>query len=423
MKELYNRINRKDLITDTNLVEQSQFDPIISSPAQLTDKALLYSRVGGSNRIPVSGYCLRFNSTNSTAYIQTTIPSSERNNYTITIKGEGTYSLYVDSSGENIAIRQIITPSGGDFFNLSYIAFSNSLGQIVHLFECEESARTVLYDAVSGGTATLESVVSLSALRISSDTKEWIRNTSNLTDVVSFNGGRGQTTFANSFPIFSMCATMSMTQTQFDSIVDYTNFFGYPAGTNYNMLYKNGTNIVWVVKDTINDRFLQLSTAQRTLLLDGNYHRICLIGNNNILKLSIDGTVSTLSTIINTSGYPTTYNNPFMVGQLSNLKGKFSNIKFFNFDISAVGAPYTVSDYQNGKDVPSALLLNSGTNKAILSLNNVSNTLWVDSSVNKYNATLSGTLTLPNKEYGTWLNSVGYTYVSGHSVNVPRKVL
>lgn len=421
MKELYNRINRKELIADTNLVQQSQFDPIIASPVQLTDKALLYSRVGGSDRLPVSGYCLQFNATNSTTYIQTSIASSERDSYNITIKGEGTYSLYVDSSGANIAIRQLTTPAGGDYFNLSYIAFSNSVGGIVHLFECEESSGTVLYDAVSGATATLESVVSLSALRVSATSKEWIRDISNLDNVVHFNNGRAQTALVNSFPIFSMCATMTMTQAEFDSMPNFTNFFGYPAGSNYNMLYKNGENIVWVLYDTINNKYLPLRSPQKTLLLNGSPHKIALIGNNNLLKLSIDGTVSTQSTTINVSGYPTTYSQPFMVGIASNLKGKFSNVKFFNFDISASGAPYTVSDYQNNKDVSSALLLGSGTDKAILSLNNVSNTFWLDSSINKYNAALSGTFTLPNKEYGTWCNAVGYTASSG--VNIPRKVL
>ena len=452
----YDIINRKEILADSNTSAIGSLNTAISNPVQKDDGAYLLSRIGNAgntDRKPIPGYCLHFDSVNVIAsapvFIQTNIPSVERSNYNIVIKGEGTIDLLqVDTSDTNIRIvpKQAITDSA--YFDLSYIAFRNiTTGKIDHLFECEENSGMLLYDAVTGDTATITStsgnIVSLTALRGFTSYKEWIIDEDeNLKNSIKCNSVYGGISALRTVPAeVSLCITIKITQEEYDPIGPI-NILGMINGTSYFCLSKRPENywmpgFTWAYKnanlaeESGFEVKLGYYSGVMSAILDGKPHKlVCCIGDRTKealpvlsdysdkgLKFFLDG----VAVNDNIGGrnkqflnVPTEFNatNTFGIGTSTNytLNGgcTISNVKYFNFDISAEGAAYTLDDYQNDKDVPSELLLNSGTNKAILSLNNVSNTLWVDSSVNKYNATLSGTLTLPNKEYGTWLNAVGY---------------
>ena len=188
----YLRVNRDELVSDTNMsvagsvVSQNP----ITNPVQTDSGAYLLSRVGGSDRWPTPGYCLHFDSTNPDVYIQTLIPSSSVSDWNIIIKGSGTSDfISTDSTGTNIAFRLNATLGSTDYYDLSYIAFlNNETGKIDHLFECEENGGLLLYDAVTGDIATITSDTSLSTLRGSSSTKEYIKNIDDAINGVSCYG-------------------------------------------------------------------------------------------------------------------------------------------------------------------------------------------------------------------------------------------
>ena len=171
-----NRVDRNKLVFDSTTIAETQ---------EQSDHTIIKSRLGDHE--PKPGYCLRFDSSNPDAYIQTKIPSSQRENYNVIIKSNGFYSMYVDSSSEYIAIRQIAAPVDSEYCEISYIAFKNrTTGKLDYLFECEEGMGVLLYDAITGQTATLCSsagegiIASLSSLRVTSKRKQWIKEDDNL---------------------------------------------------------------------------------------------------------------------------------------------------------------------------------------------------------------------------------------------------
>ena len=111
----YNRINRSHLLFDSNMVEKGSLTETVVNP----NNGKLLNRIGlDEESNPLPKYCLYFDKSNPQCSIQTTIPSSQRDNYNIVIKGEGLIDLLVvDSSGENIAIRPKYTiPSSSSFY-------------------------------------------------------------------------------------------------------------------------------------------------------------------------------------------------------------------------------------------------------------------------------------------------------------------
>ena len=161
----------KDIVNRSNVLAEYNENMYTNADGEL----ILPSSSVGSDRKPIGGHCLCFDSSNSDAYIQTAISSSLRDTYRIVIKGEG------DLANSNITIKQVPNATSTDVFYLSYIAFINiENGKLEHLFECEEGSGILLYDACTGDTATLESVTSISALRVSKRVKEWIQDENNL---------------------------------------------------------------------------------------------------------------------------------------------------------------------------------------------------------------------------------------------------
>lgn len=483
----YVRINRNNLVADTNLVKKGSVTSNITNPSSET----LWSRVGGRTTeysAPFPGYCLRFNKNNQLVYIQTSIPSSERDNYKIVIKGEGTVDhLYVDTSAANIAIKQASAITDSSYFDLSYIAFVNkTTGDIDHLFECEESSGTLLYDAVRGGTASLESVTSISAMRIyANKQKEWIADYNNLGDKVQCIGGVNagflvtkKDVNTNLTPLRgenlrSYCFTLEVKQdfnvTNFNDgitlIGDYT-----AGGTNRTyghgfFLYKNSSFGCYFGVGTT--RVSYASTFSKLLtgiadwskkIIPAGIYKLCLIVNvaenaaNSYIKTYCNG-INTWNVILNETnknidtsvvkyGTETDTIDTFRIlsqqGGNSqpnyNLPCCISNVRVFGFDVSAADAAYTVEDYTNDRQIdnpstfPGVLLyydnLSYWTNYIYANCY-----IWLDRGpknaqlcIMNNGVTARNRMECPCKKYGTWLNNAGWSKTSGSNVYIPRAI-
>lgn len=482
----YVRINRNNLIADTNLVEKGSVTSAITNPSSGT----LWSRVGGRTTTfsaPLPGYCLRFDKNNQSVYIQTSIPSSERDKYKIIIKGEGTIDhLYADTSAANITIKQASAIADSSYFDLSYIAFVNkTTGNIDHLFECEESSGTLLYDAVRGGTASLESVTSISAIRVYTNKyKEWIADYSNLDDKVQCFGGANTgylvtktNSNVNLTPLRnenlrSYCLTLEVKQefnvTNFNNgieiIGDYTN-----GGTNrvYGhgfFLYKNsafgcqfGIGTTNISYETTFSKLLTGIADWSKKIIPAGIYKLCLIvnvaedANNSYIKTYCNG-VNTWNVVLNATDknidtsvvkYGTESDTidlfkilTFQGGNYQpnyNLPCQISNVRVFGFDVSAEGAAYTVEDYTNARQIdnpstfPGVLLyydnLSYWTNGFY-----ANNYRWLDRGPKNvqliiWNSASTNRMECPCKNYGTWLNNVGWSKTSGSNIYIPRAIV
>ena len=480
----YVRVNRNNLVADTNLSEKGSVTSTITNPSSET----LWSRVGGRTTTysaPLPGYCLRFNKDNQVAYIQTSIPSSERDNYKIVIKGEGTIDhLYVDTSATNIAIKQMESITDSSYFDLSYIAFVNkTTGDIEHLFECEESSGTLLYDAVRGATASLSNVTSASAIRVyTNKQKEWIADYSNLDDKVQCIGGANAGFLAtrdlsnnNLTPLRnentrSYCLTLEIKQdfdvTKFNSGITLIGDY-IAGGTNRHyghgfFLYQNsafgcrfGIGSTIITYETTFNKLLTGVNNWGVKVIPAGVYKLCLIVNvaedaaNSYIKTYCNG-VKTWAKVLNetnkvidtsTVKYSPDSDPIDTFRLLSQLGGNYqpnynlpccvSDVKVFGFDVSAEDATYTVEDYNNDKQIdnPSTftgLLLDYGNISYIQSLYYANTYVWLDRGPKKAHLQCANNAAayfeFPCKNYGTWLNNVGWTKPSNSNVYIPRAI-
>lgn len=403
---IYNRVDSNNLLADTNLVKRGSITTDVISPSDWN----LWSRTGGdldTARSPIPGYCLHFSQANQLAYIQTAIPSSERDNYDIVIKGEGnTEILVVDSSKENIAIKQgfalSISPSA--YFDLSYIAFINRItGKLDHLFECEEgsSTSTILYDAVTGNTATINNATSLSALRVSKQTKEFIKDLDHVKDELRLTGNtlyskyyKVKTANNTNLPELNRSELTLAITFKKDEKVTEQFLFSIGEGTRSNTTTGLGFATSLISAGQIRIRlnymdntgsvvnaFFDIPTSKVPLnnIYDGNWHKLIVIFNNSLekgFKVFFDSSTeidpSSLifkdnSNNIITPDFTGGYINPKQIclgknpsagvdAEQGGWNGYVKNPKIFNFDITKEGSLYTAADYINEKDLPNTLL-------------------------------------------------------------------
>lgn len=486
------RINRNQLIADSNLDVSGSVLEEIQNPDKIVpgfDTDMLNSRVGNggdvytSNRsTPIIGWCLRFDKNNQSAYIQTTIPSSEYSNYDIFIKGEGTVDiLYPDHSSTNIAIKQKYSITDTDYFYLSYIAFRNKITKkIEHLFECEESTGTVLYDAVTGDTATLESVTTISSMRINRPSKEWIKDEDiNLVDRIDFQPEAGgccytSTACLSGKPTRSYCMTLEFpedydaTQTWIqligDNIYQNSAYWGNCISIDQNgklyVRYGDGTrgglgfggnpyvNQIFGEGDTTGDNKSIIRKGKYkcvfsvVILEPGQWSKVYVYVNGE-LKYTFStnaihtgnvawasGCTLSMFTGSNTRNSLSTYPRDLTNGktQFSTLVCGCYNVHVFSFEVNNSTSAYTVQDYQNDV-IPEydmdGLEFSSGNiyipkYKDLMYSASITN--WGDRSI-KNNTMKVQSLHVYSKSkcYGTWLNNVGYA--KSGSLYIPRKVI
>lgn len=367
----YVRINRKELITDTDVSQKSSIVDTITNP---NDWKLL-SRIGdaGANRTPLPGYCLHFDRTNPNVSIQTSIPSSERDTYNIVIKGEGLVDLlFVDTGSTNIAIRPktYIPTSSSLYFDLSYIAFINkTTKELEHLFECEESSGTILYDAVTGDIANIENAVNLAALRTSKISKEHIKDSQDLLNTVKFdadNKGRIDTPITSLPSIFSIIFELRFEQSLDDFFnSSYNNRIIYKAldtadANEYLYFRRNSNTTFGLYYKTKNNTTIVNSSLQKTdpklkTLFDGKFHKIAIVFGQTSTKWYIDSNLAVETDRAISEGFID--NTPVRIGTQSNQTTiEYSGFTIFNFDITSDSAKYTLEDFNSNKDIPASLL-------------------------------------------------------------------
>ena len=203
----------------------------------------------------------------------------------------------------------------------------------------------------------------------------------------------------------SLCVTFRGTAEQYALMGDGRTVSGMPNGTSSFTLYKRPDSywlggLCWsytnaaATTESVATKLCSYNTVM-SIITDGKPHCLvcCVNPTEKKIKAYVDG-------VYVNDGYnyyktftatPTAFiaSNSFKMGTTTayTLDGgcTISNIKYFNFDISATGAPYTLDDYQNNRDIP------DGTSGVILNLHNkLSGNTWQDESGNGYDMALQG---------------------------------
>lgn len=172
----------------------------------------------------------------------------------------------------------------------------------------------------------------------------------------------GALTTTNKMPLntpFSCVWTMAMTQ---DEFVQHKTFFPKIIG---NLGYWSDAGYGWCINRVDNATLIgvgaknvggtgQYNTLDIINYLDGNPHIWLVVYNGTNISLYIDNVKKTSFTFTFESSEAT---NPLGIGstptstnQNYGVWGKIYRIKYFNFDMSADDAPYTIADYISGKD-------------------------------------------------------------------------
>lgn len=403
------RINRTQLVSDTNVKKAGSVTTDITSPVINEGKVKLPSRVGDSGRTPMTSYSIHFNSTNANSYIYTTIPSSKINDYEYIVKGEGSVDpAKVSANSSNNTICIVIVPAVSNstwYFDLSYIVFKNkTTGKIEHLFECEEGGGLYLYDAITGDKAWISygnngstpRTSSLSTLRVPSDTKEWIKDLDcNLDNTVGIKSGVLLNTSATlpGLPL-SICCDVTFTKEVLADIVPSTSFqyvfYMQGKGAGYSnrvafMLLKSSESTQIRLYVRIFDSSNRVSDAYVNVDIKdilGRHTYIAIVRDLNDDKsvngeIYIDGVQQTLTigsrgcTSNDVSGTSYTANNRNFTYFVSTGTSpvvaytEYHRLDVFNFDMTMEKSPITVDAWQNIKQLPVELLSATASNNDI----------------------------------------------------------
>lgn len=392
----YLRIARNYLSIDTNLSETGSVKPgtnYVNKNSDGVPSIASRTHITNSGINNPQGFCLLFNKNNPAAYIKTSIPSSEANQYDIIIKAHYRDILYVDTNFDTIIIRPKVDlrPDGNALTNtfrcfVSYIAFKNkTTGKIDHLFECEERNGNILYDAVTGETATLEGVSSLSTLRNKSDQKEWIIDEEiNLSNEVCLGGSQFAATNKLKFrDKLSVSFKLKLNPSSFFTDFNYSELIHTILQTAttgngfYISVYKN-RSLVCGIKSTnaSNKQETVTLTVAGVIPVDNKFHDYVFIADatNGIIKFYID---STLVGSQEGNIYP--YEESSYATTILSSRGdankdqnwSLKDLSIFNIDLSDESAPYTLSDFANGVPIPVSLLSASLDKYTIWDVDNI----------------------------------------------------
>lgn len=224
------------------------------------------------------------------------------------------------------------------------------------------------------------------------------------------NGGYGFTNCKSTFGAAqSLLFTYEVSETELDSaspwsIIGNAHIWSGQKGIGF---AKNTSNNIqcgfnWS-GNTTGRAFIEANT---TAFADGKPHAWALIcgkdDTSGFFKLYRDGVlVDSKTSLALFDDFIPTYGFYLGKSQVSSAadasaKGRLSRIAFFNFDVSASNAPYTLADYQSGGAVPPTLYNPQATQRAELALENYTiarNTttrLVKDLSAGGYDATITG---------------------------------
>lgn len=459
----YLRVARNYLSIDTNLSETGSVKPgtnYVNKNSDGVPSIASRTHITNSGINHPQGFGILFSKANPYAYIQTQIPSSQANQYDVTIKTSVGDILYVDTNFDNIIIRpKVDLRSDGNALTntfqcfVSYIAFKNkTTGKIDHLFECEERNGNILYDAVTGETATLEGVTTLSSLRRTSLNKEWIRDEEiNLPNELCLGGAQMRSTNKLSFKgKQSIAFRLKLNPYTFSSSTHGFNFSEFiynilATTTTGNGFYINivrSKKVLFGVKTTdASGKQVTVTSGDKTIsqYIDNIWHDWVFVidSENGIMKCYIDSDL-----IYSASGNIYPYNESSLVtgiisGRNQDLfdeNWRLKDLSIFNIDLSDSNSEYVLSDFANRKPIPISLLSMSldkfntfnattsaesgqtvSADKKTINWNN-SNTTF---EYKCYNTTKSTTkiALLPNAWVNWTLRLDAYTMDSGDSVN------
>lgn len=237
-----------------------------------------------------------------------------------------------------------------------------------------------------------------------------------LSQILKQNGGQlylnGGSATINCKPTFgaaqSLMFTYEVSESELDaspwSIIGNSRIWddqkGFGFAKNTNDKFQCGFNWGGTTKT---NAYLAATTAQ---FADGKPHTWALIcgktETNGFFRLYRDGVlIDSKTNLALFDDFTPSYGFYFGKAQTSgakdnSAKGRLSRVAFFNFDVSASDAAYTLADYQAGKLIPPILLNATDGNRAILNLENYTiarNTtkrLIKDLSAGGYDATITG---------------------------------
>lgn len=409
------RIDRTQLVSDTNVKKAGSITTDITSPVIDEGKVKLLSRVGDSSRTPMTSHSIHFDSTNNNSYIYTTIPSSKIDDYEYIVKGEGSVDpVKVSTNSYNNTICVVIVKAVSNstwYFDLSYVIFKNkTTGKIEHLFECEEGGGLYLYDAITGEKAWITygtngvnpRTASLSTLRVPSDTKEWVKDLDcNLDNTVGIKNGVMLNTGATlpGLPL-SICCDVTFTKEFLDDVElskTTSTAFQYVLymqgkGSGYSnrvafMLQRyagSGSTLQLMVRifDSTNNYSERRINIEDPKILLGRHTYVAIVRGLNddksvIGDIYLDGVQQTLSsgatncTSEDVSGASYTANNrnfTYFVSTGTSLVvayTEYHRLDVFNFDMTMENSPLTVSAWQTLKQLPVELLSAQASNEDI----------------------------------------------------------
>ena len=176
----------------------------------------------------------------------------------------------------------------------------------------------------------------------------------------------------------SLCVTFRGTAEQYALIGDGRALVGMPNGTSNFTLYKRPDSgwlggLCWsytnaaATTESVATKLCFYNTVM-SIITDGKPHCLvcCVNPTEKKIKAYVDGVYVNdgYNSYKTFTATPAAFiaNNSFSMGSMgvataNTLTGgcTISNIKYFNFDISADGSAYTLDDYQNNRDVPDAL--------------------------------------------------------------------
>lgn len=403
------RIDRTQLVSDTNVKKTGSVTTDITSPVIDGGKVKLPSRVGDSSRTPMTSHSIHFDSTNKNNYIRTTIPSSKINDYEYIVKGEGSVDpvkVVANTNSNTICISIVQAVSNSTwYFDLSYIVFKNkTTGEIEHLFECEEGDGLYLYDAITGDKAWISygtsgskpQASSLSTLRVPSDTKEWIKDLDcNLGNTVGIKSGVLLNTSATlpGLPL-SICCDVTFTKEMLGDIAPSNSFQyvlymqgkkdGYSNRVVF-MLYKPSGSTQIRIYIRMFDSSNAVSEAYANIDIKdllGRHTYIAIVrglaDDKSILgDVYIDGVQQTLTlsgkncTSEDVSGPSYAANSRNFTWFVSTGSSpvvaytEYHRLDVFNFDMTMKNSPITVDAWQNIKQLPVELLSATASNNDI----------------------------------------------------------
>ena len=195
-----------------------------------------------------------------------------------------------------------------------------------------------------------------------SDPEEWRTDTrANISSLAVAKANRGEFWFNGGFltcankrttGVFSFAITFSMTEEEYTlnsspSTSDYqwlgTCVYSNTADTNAGFFIVIAGNKMQFFVNGQAHQYVQISNA-KTKYADGKSHVLFAICDGTSLRFQIDDEVNTIAF----SGFRNVPDRtPFKIFKNNS---KVSRIKYFNFDMSADDAPYTIADYIAGKD-------------------------------------------------------------------------